>query len=136
MGATSAHAITDGGRQNRVFDRERLERDATDFCGRTLFDQMSIFDATTLQCLPGFLRRMHRAGRAFLQAPGVVRMRMRKHDRAGMQPLKFSQPIEAAVNHHGRATMGNQQRSVHAMPPRPRCDLAPCTKEGEFHRTR
>jgi len=30
----------------------------------------------------------------------MIGMRMRQHDRVGIQSLKFSQPIKTAVNHH------------------------------------
>jgi hypothetical protein len=63
-------------------------------------------------------------------------MGMREHDRAGMQPLKFSQPIEAAIDHHIGVTMRDHQRCVHPMPPRPFLDLAPSPEECELHSER
>jgi hypothetical protein len=30
----------------------------------------------------------------------MIRMRVREHDRPRMQPLKVSQPIKAAIDHH------------------------------------
>src|SRR5207249_10651892 len=82
---------------------------------------------------PCLFRREHGTGRAFFQSPGVIRMRMGEHDRVGMQPLKFPQPIKAAVDHHAYAAIRCEQRSVHAMPPGSRLDLAACSEEAEFH---
>ena len=46
--AASAYTVTDGGRQNRMLHRERLEYDARDLRRRTLFDEMAFFDAANL----------------------------------------------------------------------------------------
>ena len=51
-------------------------------------------------------------------------MRVREHDRVRIHAFEFPQPIKAAVDHHTRTAMRNQQRSVHAMPARARVDLA------------
>jgi len=72
---------------------------------------------------PRLRRRVHRTSPAAFQAPGVIRMRVREHDRVGVQPLKFSQPIKAAINHNVGAAIRHEQRAVHAMPPRPRFDF-------------
>ena len=71
--------------------------------------------------------------RAFSQAEGVVGMRMCEHDRVRMQPLKFSKPIKAAIDHHACAAIRHEQRSVHAMPPGSRLDLTARAEEREFH---
>ena len=78
---------------------------------------------------------MHWAGGAVFQAPGVVRVRVRENDRAGSEPFKPSEPIKAAINHHLCATIPDQQRTVHAMPRRPRFDFPACAQEREFHRS-
>jgi len=131
-----AHPVADGGRQNRVLDRERLKCNAANLLGHAFLDEMSIFDLAAFQFSPCLLRRMNGARRAVFQAPGVVRMRMSEHDRVGMQPFKFPEPIEAAINHYAGVTVRHQQRAVHAMSPCPRCDLTARAKEDEFHRAR
>ena len=47
-GAPGAHAISDRRRKNGMFDRERFECDSTNFCRRTFFDHMAIFDRVKL----------------------------------------------------------------------------------------
>src|SRR6266496_3688864 len=128
-----AHPVADGGRQNRVLDRERLKCNAANLLGHAFLDEMSIFDLAAFQCSPCLLRRMHWARRAFFQAPGVVRMRMGEHDRVGMQPFKFPEPIETAINHHAGATIRHQQGAVHAMPPRSCVDFATRAEKCEPH---
>jgi hypothetical protein len=108
-GPARAHAICDRGRKNRMFDRERLKCNTADFRGIALVDELAVVDLAALQRAPRFPRRVHRTRRAFLQAPSVIRMRVCKHDRAGAQPLKFSQPIKAAINHHIAPAVGNEQ---------------------------
>jgi hypothetical protein len=49
-----------------------------------------------------------------------------------MQPLKFSQPIKATIDHHVRAAVGHKQRCMHAMASRARLDLAACAEERQF----
>jgi len=39
-----AHPVADGGRQNRVLDRERLKCNAANLLGHAFLDEMSIFD--------------------------------------------------------------------------------------------
>ena len=56
-----------------MLDWERLECDAADIRGRAFLDQLTIGDVAAFQRPPCFLRRMHRAGGAVSQAPGVVR---------------------------------------------------------------
>ena len=68
-----------------------------------------------------------------LQAPGVIRMCVRENNCVRMQPLKFSQPIEATINHNLGATIGDEERTMHAMPPGPRFDLAAGAEKGEPH---
>ena len=41
--------------------------------------------------------------RPVFQAPRMIRMRMGEHNRVGLQAIKFSQPIQAAIDHHIRA---------------------------------
>jgi len=77
---------------------------------------------------------MHGAGRAIFQSPCVVGMRVREHNRAGMHPLKFSQPIKAAIDHYIGAAVRNHQRSVHTVPSCSLLDLAACAEESQFHR--
>ena len=79
---------------------------------------------------------MHRAGRTVSQAPRMVGMRVGEHDRAGAQPLEFSQPIKAAIDHQSGAAIRDQQRAMHIMPSRPRLDLPARAKKREFHRSR
>jgi len=128
-----AHPVADGGRQNRVLDRERLKCNAANLPGHPFLDELLIFDVATFQCSPCLLRRIHPAWRAFFQAPGVVRMRVGEHDRVGMQPFKFPEPIETAINHHAGATIRYQQRAVHAMPPRSYVDFATRAEKCEPH---
>jgi hypothetical protein len=64
----------------------------------------------------------------------MIGMRMREHDRIGMEPLKFSQPIKAAVDYHICAAVRNHQGRVHAMPSRPLLYLTARAEEGQFHR--
>jgi hypothetical protein len=77
---------------------------------------------------------MHLAGRANSQAPRVIGMRVREHDRPRMQPLKFSQPIKAAIDHHVGTAIRDHQRSVHTMASRPLLNLTTRAKERQFHR--
>jgi hypothetical protein len=60
-------------------------------------------------------------------------MRVCEHDGVGMQPLKFPQPIEAAIDHYARAAVGHKQRCMHAMPSHARLHLAACAEERQFH---
>src|SRR5207248_10491334 len=76
---------------------------------------------------------MHRAGRAVSQAPRVVRMRMGEYDSLRMQPLEFSQPIKAAIDHDIGTAIRDHQRNVHAMASRPLFDLTACAEECQFH---
>src|SRR4029453_13814184 len=98
--ARSANAISNSWSEYGMFDWKCFECDPANFRRRALFDQTTVFDGVISQFSPGFLRRMHRTMRAFSQAPRVIRMRVRKNDRTGMQPLKFHQPIETAVDHY------------------------------------
>src|SRR5438067_5434547 len=63
-------------------------------------------------------------------------MRMGKHDRLGLQPFKFSEPIESAINHHAGVTIRHQQRAMHAMPPRSCVDLRTRAEKCELHQAR
>jgi hypothetical protein len=72
---------------------------------------------------------MHGTGCTISQAPGVVRMRVGEHNRAGMQPLEFSEPIKATVDHHIRVAIRDQERGVHRMAPSARRDLTTCAYE-------
>ena len=63
-------------------------------------------------------------------------MRVREDNGVRMQPLKFSQPIKAAINHHFGAAIGHEQRSVHSMAARPRFDFAAGAQKGELHQER
>jgi hypothetical protein len=60
-------------------------------------------------------------------------MRVREHDRIWMQPLKFPQPIKAAIDHHVRAAIRDHQRGMPMMPSRPLLNLAAGAEEREFH---
>ena len=51
---------------------------------------------------------------------------------AGFIEREF-QPIKAAVDHHTRTAMRNQQRSVHAMPARPRLDFTTRAEKRQVH---
>ena len=102
-------AVSDGRRKDRMFDRERLKCNTADLRWIALFDQLAIVDLTASQRSPRLLRRVHRTGSAISQSPGVIRMRVCKHDRAGTQPLKFSQPIKAAINHHIGPAVADEQ---------------------------
>ena len=57
-------AISDGRSQDRMLNRERFERDPTNFGGGALLDQVPIVDLAISQRSPRFLRRVHRARRA------------------------------------------------------------------------
>jgi len=50
-----------------------------------------------------------------------------------VQSLKFSEPIESAIDHHLFAAMRDQERAVHAMASGPGFDLAACPEERQFH---
>src|SRR5437016_10691176 len=76
---------------------------------------------------------MHRARRTISQAPRMIRMRVREHDRLRMQPLKFSQPIKAAIDHHIGAAIRDHRRGTHGMPSRALLDLTARAKERQFH---
>ena len=117
-----------------MFDRECLDCDATDIRGRAFLDQLTIVDVAAFQRPPCFLRRMHWAGGAVFQTPGVVWVRVRENDCIGSEPFKSSEPIKAAINHHLCTTIRDQQQTMHVMPPRPRLDLPARAQEHEFHR--
>ena len=106
---------------------------AADIRGRAFLDQLTIGDVAAFQRPPCFLRRMHRAGGAVSQAPGMVRVRVRENDRVGSEPFKPSEPIKAAINHHVGAAIRHEQRTVHAMPPRPRFDFPTRAEKRELH---
>src|SRR5438309_10226857 len=76
---------------------------------------------------------MHRARRTISQAPRMLRMRVREHDRLRMQPLKLSQTIKAAIDHHIGIAIRDHQRGMHAMPSRALLDLTARAKERQFH---
>src|SRR5947207_1759135 len=130
---TCADAIPDSRSQDRVLDRERLKRDPTNLRRRAFLDQPATVDLAMFQRPPCLFRRKHWTRRAFSQSPGVVRMRVCEHDRVRMQPLKFSKPIKAAIDHHPGAAIRHEQRSVHAMPPGSRVDFTARAEEPEFH---
>ena len=119
-----------------MFERERFERDPTNFRRRTLFDHVAIFNGVVLLLLPRLFRHMHWAGRAVSESPRVIGMRVREHDRAGMQALKFSQPIKTAVDHHTRAAVAHQQRCVHAMAACACLDFTARAEKRQLHRDR
>ena len=102
--------------------------------GRAFLDQLTIVDVAAFQRPPCFLRRMHWAGGAVFQTPGVVWVRVRENDCIGSEPFKSSEPIKAAINHHLGTTIRDQQQTMHVMPPRPRLDLPARAQEHEFHR--
>src|SRR5436305_13864227 len=133
---TCADAIPDSRSQDRVLDRERLKRDPTNLRRRAFVDQPAIVDLAMFQRPPCLFRREHWTRRAFFQSPGVVRMRMCEHDRVRMQPLKFSKPVKAAIDHHACTAIRHEQRSMHAMPPSTRLDLTARAEEREFHSKR
>src|SRR5947207_5659274 len=130
---TCADAIPDSRSQDRVLDRERLKRDPTNLSRRAFLDQPAIVDLAMFQRPPCLFRREHWTRRAFSQAEGVVGMRVCEHDRVRMQPLKFSKPVKAAIDHHACAAIRHEQRSVHAMPPGSCLDLTARAEEREFH---
>jgi hypothetical protein len=113
-----AHPVGNCGRENRVLDWERFERDAANFRWRAFLNQMSIFDVALFQCAPCLQRDVHWTRRTIFQAPRVIGMCVREHDRIGIKLLKFSELIEAAIDHHLCAAIRDQQRAMHAMPPR------------------
>src|SRR5436190_10516606 len=135
-GMTRADTISDSRSQDRVLDRERLKRDPTNLRRPVFLDQPAIVDLAMFQRPPCLFRRVDWTRRAFSQAEGVVGMRMCEHDRVRMQPLKFSKPVKAAIEHHACAAIRHEQRSVHAMPPGSRLDLTARAEEREFHSKR
>ena len=116
-----------------MFDWERFECDPTNLCARPLVDDVAIFDRVMLQFLPRLLRRIHRTRRPAFQSPRVIGMRVREHDRARTQPLKFSKPIKAAIDHHIGAAAGDHQRRVHVMPSRPLLNLTARAEKYQVH---
>jgi hypothetical protein len=50
-----------------------------------------------------------------------------------MQPLKFSQPIKTAIDHHVGIAIRHHQRSMHSMASRPLLNLTARTEERQFH---
>ena len=60
-------------------------------------------------------------------------MRMREHDRAGIDAIQFSQPIKAAIDHHIVGAIRDQQRRVHLMTPRARINFAARAEKRQFH---
>lgn len=84
--------------------------------------------------MPCLFWSIYGTGRAVFQAPGVIRMGVGEHNRARTQSLKFSQPIQAAIDHHPGAPIRHQHRAVHAMVSCPRVDFPARAKKREFHR--
>jgi hypothetical protein len=62
-------------------------------------------------------------------------MGVREHDRPRMQPLKFSHPIKAAINHHIGTAIRNHQRSMHTMPSRALFDFTARNEKRKLHQT-
>jgi hypothetical protein len=60
-------------------------------------------------------------------------MRVREHDRVRIHAFEFPQSIKVAADHHTRTAMRNQQRSVHAMPVRPRLDFTTRAEKRQVH---
>src|SRR5512133_110658 len=116
-----------------MFDRERFECDPTNFRRHTLFDHVAILDRVMPQFLPRFFRRIHRTRRALLQSPGVIGMRVREYDHAGIYAFQFSQPIKRTIDHHFCTAIRNQQRCMHTMPPRAHVELAACADKLQLH---
>ena len=131
-----ADAVSHGRSYERVLDREGFESDAANLRRHALLDQLTIANPEIFQRPPRFLRRENRTERALLQTPGMVRMRVGKHDRVRMKKRKFSEPIKAAVDHHVGPAIRDEQRAVHSMPSGPRLDLPAGAEEREFHRAR
>src|SRR6266567_5249479 len=50
-----------------------------------------------------------------------------------MQPLKFPEPIEAAIDHHIRGAIRDHQRGMHTMPSRSLLNLTARAEECQFH---
>ena len=61
-------------------------------------------------------------------------MRVREHDRPRVNPLKFPQPIEAAIDHYVCTAVRDQQRGVHPVPSRARLDFAARAEKRQVHR--
>jgi hypothetical protein len=131
--ASRTYTVSHRWSKDRVLDRKGLECDAADFCPDAFPDDPTIVDLAGWQRLPGFPGREYRAGRTPLQAPGMIGMRMRKHDRIRMQSTDFAQPIKPAVDHHFSAAIRHSQGSMHAVTPRARVDLAARAEKSEFH---
>jgi hypothetical protein len=131
--APSAYAISDGRGKNGMFDWERFECNPTNFYWCSLVDDVAIFERGMLQFLPSLLGCIHRTRRAAFQSPRLICVRVCEHYRVRMQPLKFSQPIEAAIDHHIRAAVRHHERGMHAMPSGPVVDLAARAEECQFH---
>lgn len=73
-------------------------------------------------------------GAPFFKPQAWIRMGVGEHNRARTQSLKFSQPIQAAIDHHPGAPIRHQHRAVHAMASCPRVDFPARAKKREFHR--
>jgi hypothetical protein len=59
----------------------------------------------------------------------MIRMRMGEHNRVGLQAIKFSQLIQAAIDHHIRAAIRDHQRGMHTMPSRSLLNLTARAEE-------
>ena len=101
-----------------------LKRDTANSLWFAQREDPAIIHSTALQRLPRLLRRENGARRTILQAPGVIGMCMRKHDRVGSQSSHSPQPVESAVDHHAPGAMPDQERRVHTMLAGPHLDLA------------
>jgi hypothetical protein len=117
-------AVANRWREQRMLYCKGLKRDAANSLWFAQRDDAAIIHSTALQRLPRLLRSENGTRRAILQAPGVIGMRMRQHDRIGSQPSHSPQPVESAVDHHAAGAMPDQERRVHTMLAGPRLDLA------------
>jgi hypothetical protein len=121
-------------REQRMLHCKGLKRDTANSLWFAQQENPAIIHSTALKRLPRLLRRENGTRRAILQAPGVIGMRMRQHDRVGSQPPKPPQPVESAVDHHAPAAVRDQERSMHTVLAGPHRDLAAGAEKLEMHR--
>ena len=122
--APGTDAVANRWREQRMLHCKGLKRDTANSLWFAQREALSIIHSTAHQRLPRLLRRENGARRTIFQAPGVIGMCMRKHDRVGSQSSHSPQPVESAVDHHAPGAMPDQERRVHTMLAGPHLDLA------------
>ena len=83
---------------------------------------------------PRRFRRIDGARRALRQAPGMISMGMRQHNRRRRDRLQQAQPVLAAIDHDAGVAGPDKRRAVTPMLARPDVDLTACPEKSQVSR--